>query len=384
MERASRGRAGRTRNVSLKDDPVLFAMAYGDRHGGQKSLCIGMPAVIVKFSGIRKLHNITKVHDCDPVTHVLNDRKIMRDENIGQFLFSLKILQKVQYLCLYGNVQRRDRFIEHDDLGVYAKRPGDADPLALSGPAYVRIENDEYLAGEDSLCIIHPYEYHTYLRPKDPEQKYELATIAFSIKNLAFGKYEGLDVASAVAALNRTYKLSEMKETLWPLFMELDAEIKNRQPGYTAVLKDILKTLLLRIFRAVLPSKVPESGLPEERTRAILIDRFYTLNYNSQVSITELAGALNVSERRTNQLIHELYGCSFSDKLSRTRIEVAKLLLSYSDYGIAEISAACGFPSLNFFYKTFRRHNYCSPGEYRRNFPGRFTDKVTYTLCRSE
>lgn len=252
--------------------------------------------------------------------------------------------------------------------------------FVLDGPAYVRIENDEYLARKDSLCIIHPYEYHTYLKPNDPNQKYELATIAFSIKNLAPGKYEGLDVASAIAALNRTYKLSDMRELLWPLFKELDAEIKNHQPGYTAVIEGLLKTLLLRIFRTVLPSKALPVNLPEEKTRTIIIDRFYTLKYNTQISITELASALNVSERRTNQLIHELYGCSFSDKLSRTRIEAAKLFLSYSDYGIAEISTACGFPSLNFFYKTFRKHNGCSPGEYRKKLPGRFTDKVAYTL----
>lgn len=252
--------------------------------------------------------------------------------------------------------------------------------FVLDGPAYVRIENDEFLARKDSLCIIHPYEYHTYLRPKDPDQKYELATIAFSIKNLSSGKYDGLDMASAIAALNRTYKLSEMREPLWPLFMELDMEMKSRQPGYTSVIEVLLKTLFLRIFRAVLPSKSADISLPKERTRAVIIDRFYTLNYSSPVSITELADALNVSERRTNQLIHELYGCSFSEKLSRTRIEVAKLFLSYSDYRIVEISEACGFPSLNFFYKTFRKHNGCSPGEYRQNFPGRFTDKVVYDL----
>lgn len=252
--------------------------------------------------------------------------------------------------------------------------------LVLCDPAYVRIENNEYLAEKNSLCIIHPYEYHTYLHPKNPDQKYELAVIAFSIKNLAPGKYEGLDMASAIAALNRNYNIPDMKESLWPLFSELDAEMNNPQPGYTAVIEEIVKIILLRILRAVIPAKAAEESLPAEKTRAVTIDRFYLNNYHTQATITELAASLNVSERRTNQLIHELYGCSFSDKLSRTRIEVAKLFLSYSDYRIAEISEACGFPSLNYFYKTFRRHNECSPGEYRRNLPGRFTDKVVYNL----
>jgi len=186
--------------------------------------------------------------------------------------------------------------------------------LVLNGPVFVRIQNKEYMAQQDSLCIIHPYEYHTYLRPKDLSHQYQLATFSFFIKDLCAGSYQGLNLSAAISALNNTYNIPDMHIQLLPILAQISLEFQNRAPGYRIAVADLLKLLLIRIFQAASPQ--PSEPVRNEQTtsREIIIDKFYTKHYMEAVTVSQLSQQLHVSDRRTNQLIHQLYGCSFSEK----------------------------------------------------------------------
>ncbi len=53
--------------------------------------------------------------------------------------FCLQISEQVDDLRLDRNVERRDRLVEHHELGVERQGPGDADPLPLAAGELVRI-----------------------------------------------------------------------------------------------------------------------------------------------------------------------------------------------------------------------------------------------------
>ena len=61
----------------------------------------------------------------------------MSDEQIGQPEFALQILQQVDDLCLYRDVQRAHRFVTHHEPGPQRKRAGDPDALALAAGEFV-------------------------------------------------------------------------------------------------------------------------------------------------------------------------------------------------------------------------------------------------------
>src|SRR5207245_174761 len=72
------------------------------------------------------------------VRHVLDDRQIMADEEQCEAELPLQILQQVDDLRLDGDVERRDRLVADDQLGLRRKRPGNADALALAARNFVR------------------------------------------------------------------------------------------------------------------------------------------------------------------------------------------------------------------------------------------------------
>ncbi len=78
-------------------------------------------------------------HHGDAVGHVVDHRQIVRDEQIGEAELVLQVLEQVEDLRLHRYVERRDRLVADQQVGIERQRPGDADALALAARKAVRI-----------------------------------------------------------------------------------------------------------------------------------------------------------------------------------------------------------------------------------------------------
>ena len=67
-----------------------------------------------------------------------HDAEVMRDEEVGQAELVLQILEQIDDLRLHGDVERRDRLVGDDQLGLHRQCTGDADALALPAGELVR------------------------------------------------------------------------------------------------------------------------------------------------------------------------------------------------------------------------------------------------------
>ena len=100
-----------TRHFTFQNLTLFPVMYIRYRNCGKQCLRIRMQRLFVKRSGICNFYNLSKVHNHNTVGHVLNNRKVMGDEKIGQIQFLLNLFHQVQYLGLNGYVQRRYRFV---------------------------------------------------------------------------------------------------------------------------------------------------------------------------------------------------------------------------------------------------------------------------------
>ena len=82
-------------------------------------------------------------HHRNTFGHVFHHRKIVRDEQIGEPDFRLQILQQIENLRLDRDVERRNRLVEDEQVGVQRQRARDADALALPARETVRVAVQE-------------------------------------------------------------------------------------------------------------------------------------------------------------------------------------------------------------------------------------------------
>ena len=65
---------------------------------------------------------------------------------------------------------------------------------------------------------------------------------------------------------------------------------------------------------------------------------------------------------------HELTGFTINQYIVHLKIGEAERLLIYEDLPIKEIAGRCGYPNLQYFYATFKKHAGCTPLELKERY----------------
>ena len=89
--------------------------------------------------GRRIFDDLAEIHDRRPLGHVAHRGEVVGDQQVGDIVPFLDILQQVHHLGANRHVERRDRLVQHDQPGSDGKRAGERNALALAAAELVRI-----------------------------------------------------------------------------------------------------------------------------------------------------------------------------------------------------------------------------------------------------
>ena len=70
---------------------------------------------------------------------MLHHRQVVGNKQISDVSLFLQIIQQIENLRLDRDIQRRDRLIADDEIGIERQSAGDADALPLAAGKFVRI-----------------------------------------------------------------------------------------------------------------------------------------------------------------------------------------------------------------------------------------------------
>jgi len=125
-----------------------------------------------------------------------------------------------------------------------------------------------------------------------------------------------------------------------------------------------LKSEVQSIFQA--------SNASKTRDKNTIVSRLYTYierNLGQPLVREKVASAIGISASRLSHILKEESESSFSDIVTRFRMEHARRLLITRINPISEIAAECGFCDQSHFTKVFVRTYGRSPKDYRNEFP---------------
>ena len=80
----------------------------------------------------RRLAHAAEVHDRGPVGERPHDRQVVGDQQAGERQPLLEREQQREDLRLHGHVERGDRLVEDQQVGLGDEGPGDRRPLGLT------------------------------------------------------------------------------------------------------------------------------------------------------------------------------------------------------------------------------------------------------------
>ncbi|SEP56986.1 helix-turn-helix domain-containing protein [Neolewinella agarilytica] len=96
------------------------------------------------------------------------------------------------------------------------------------------------------------------------------------------------------------------------------------------------------------------------------IHRFVEQNFQRKVKLLEIAQEVHLSEQAFNRFFRKTMGRPFFSFLNEYRVNRASQLLIETDWPVGRIAPACGFASLPFFHRQFKRFMELTPLQYRK------------------
>lgn len=171
-------------------------------------------------------------------------------------------------------------------------------------------------------------------------------------------------------------KLREMKNPFaveGPKWMRLSAqmnELSVANPSKKAVLViEILEMIsspkdLVQILHST-------PGLDISHNEKLLrIDRYISTNLLGKISLEEVASYLGMNRTYFCMFFKKHYGKGFADYVNDLRIDKASSLLLNEDRTMADIARECGYKTVPYFNRAFKRSKGVTPGAYRKMSQG--------------
>lgn len=145
-------------------------------------------------------------------------------------------------------------------------------------------------------------------------------------------------------------------------------ELSRDSFGYELRLRSALSDLWLDFL--ALPHPPNEAGrASDEKCKAMMI---YIHEHSAEpLRVGQIAAAGCCSERETYRTFQECLHTTPLEYLQSFRLQNACSRLTGSQDNITEIAESCGFSSLSYFGKVFRRAFGCTPAEYRAKWQDR-------------
>ena len=158
--------------------------------------------------------------------------------------------------------------------------------------------------------------------------------------------------------LDRAFPLRS--QSIFPAAIQkLNREQLLRRPGWQESVDCILTQTVIDIHRLYLqgPEITPELRLEEARNTFLGAP-------GQPWTLEEMARLSGYSPSRFSALYAACFGTSPKAELLEARISMAKQMLCYSDLSVTVIAAACGFQSVYYFSRYFRKQTGLSPSQW--------------------
>lgn len=237
--------------------------------------------------------------------------------------------------------------------------------IPIKSGEFVSVDKDAYYLcdGIDSICISFYIDLNSF------KDKYPfIKTVLFVCEGIG----QNLDRAD----------FRQLKGILISLLKYL-ADSKNPDSSKINDITERIMQLFISRFDIMFYWYVDPDDVTDE-----LMDRYHIINtylhehFTESITVNDLADELNLTPGYVSEYMRKI-SVGFRNMLSYRRANMSEPLLLNTDSTIVQISEACGFSDVKYFYSAFKKWYNCTPAQFRKKY-GEGSNEVSsikyYTL----
>ena len=178
--------------------------------------------------------------------------------------------------------------------------------------------------------------------------------------------FDGNSVDAVLESLKltklRCEKLSD-HETLARKMLAIMRVVKDGGSSTVSDSSALLYDLLMQLHKQI--NIISENAEGQKFAQLDPVVDYIAGNYQSDMSLDDLAAIINLSPQYLCRLFKECYRMRPFEYLAKTRISHAKLMLAEDKYTVNEVAQMIGYNDCSYFCSVFKKYEGISPAEFR-------------------
>ncbi|MBU7592664.1 AraC family transcriptional regulator [Metabacillus halosaccharovorans] len=168
---------------------------------------------------------------------------------------------------------------------------------------------------------------------------------------------------------NYRYSLNnEQQKQLETLIDNIESEFTQKKSGYNQAAVLQLQLILLHINRSIIhqhSSYTTSQKFIPMWLRMIL--EYIEDHFSEKITLSFLAEYGNISSAHLSRVFKQMTGLNVSEYIKMKKILKAKQLLLKTEENVSSIADQCGFESMPYFHRTFKKMMDMTPSQYRNS-----------------
>lgn len=230
----------------------------------------------------------------------------------------------------------------------------------MRGNAILQFDDKKMILEENSAIVVFPNVSHRFLKS---ETETSVLSLSFSIKK----NKSGIDYFSGLKpnSIKNGFVVIENTADLIPLII---STVYSKRLFAVEEMRSLLTLLFTNIIRKLSNSNTDnEILLTQEYDRGYIIEEFFNKQFMNDVTLTDLASQLYLSNQQTERTVKKIYNEGFNKHLTKVRIDKAQKLLMETKKSVVEIAELVGYNSYNGFYIAFKKETNTNPIKWKEN-----------------
>lgn len=241
--------------------------------------------------------------------------------------------------------------------------------VILEGFLEVDVEGDVYSLHQGDVLIIGASQLHRDRTYRESGLRYLVLQFDLEpffersmMRYLRFFE----DAHTPLSKLNYVFtEHAEAKKIMYETVCDIEQEFKNKAPGYEIAITMFIQKIILTLIRYDTQHVIDLRTVPDlERLKPVL--QYIEDNIFNKIRVDEACQLINMSYYYFVKYFKNTLGMSFTEYVNFKKIKHAERILLTEDCSITQVGELIGMPNMAHFYKVFKKHNHCSPYEFRQ------------------
>ena len=158
---------------------------------------------------------------------------------------------------------------------------------------------------------------------------------------------------------NRVGREEKVNEEIRISIREIHQEWNERKEGYPLMIKANVLRILTMLIRAYQDETKSGEMLKEKKNAMKRLEQAFTYindHYCEKITLEEVAASVYMSSNYFSSYFRRVANISFSDYVTRLRVNRAREMLRENGANVTEIAMECGFNNISNFYRLYKKH----------------------------